>query len=200
MFKKLLKTYEYSETISDKQDVFLKDINCLAYIKKIQKRLTEIKKMKKLIILSFITLAISSCKDNDENKKSTDDETQSITEKESTSSLETGCYSYNDGKSIINFEITKTGNQINGNLTYELDEKDSNKGTFTGNTSNDKLFGIYTFESEGVESSREVAFMIKDNLLIEGYGELNESGNAFKDKKTIKYLSKMPLKKTDCNK
>lgn len=156
--------------------------------------------MKKLIILSFITLAISSCKDNDENKKSTDDETQSITEKESTSSLETGCYSYNDGKSIINFEITKTGNQINGNLTYELDEKDSNKGTFTGNTSNDKLFGIYTFESEGVESSREVAFMIKDNLLIEGYGELNESGNAFKDKKTIKYLSKMPLKKTDCNK
>lgn len=106
--------------------------------------------MKKLIILSFITLAISSCKNNDENKKSTDDETQSITEKESTSSLETGCYSYNDGKSIINFEITKTGNQINGNLTYELDEKDSNKGTFTGNTSNDKLFGIYTFESEGV--------------------------------------------------
>lgn len=155
--------------------------------------------MKKIIILSLITLTISSCKDNNENRKSTDDETQPITEKESTTSLKTGCYSYNDGKSIINFEITETGNQINGNLTYELDEKDSNKGTFTGNTSNDKLFGIYTFKSEGIESSREVAFMIKDNLLIEGYGELNESGNAFKDRKTIKYVSKMPLKKTDCH-
>jgi len=156
--------------------------------------------MKKLIILSFFTLTILSCKDNNENKKSTDEKTQSIIEKELTPSLETGCYIYNDGKSIINFEITETGNQISGKLTYELYEKDSNKGTFTGNTSNDKLFGIYTFESEGIESSREVAFMIKDDLLIEGYGELNESGNAFKDKKTIKYVSKMPLKKTDCNK
>jgi len=154
--------------------------------------------MKKLIILSFITVAILSCKDNNENRKSTDEETQLIIKKESTSSLKIGCFSYNDGKSIINFEITETGNQIIGNLTYELYEKDSNKGTFTGNTLNDKLFGIYTFESEGIESSREVAFMIKDNLLIEGYGELNESGNAFKDKKTIKYVSKMPLKKIDC--
>lgn len=154
--------------------------------------------MKKIISLSFIILTFLSCKENNENKKTIDkEETQSIIKKEA-ASLEIGCYAYNDGKSNVNFEITDTGNQIIGNLTYQLYEKDSNKGTFKGAISDDKLFGMYTFNSEGVESSREVAFIIKDNTLVEGYGELNDSGTSFKDKEAINYISKMPLKKAAC--
>lgn len=53
--------------------------------------------------------------------------------------------------------------------------------------------------SEGTESKREVAFRVKDNQLIEGYGPMNENGDAFTDKSSIAYSANMPLKKTDCN-
>jgi len=153
--------------------------------------------MKKLIILSIIALAFTSCKGNSENKKSIEQETQTIIEKES-SKIEIGCYSYNDGKNSINFEITETKNQIIGNLSYEFEGKDSNKGIFKGTISDDILFGIYTFMSEGIESTREEAFIIKDNELFEGYGERDdESGTVFKDKKTLKFLYGMPLKKVN---
>lgn len=155
--------------------------------------------MKKHIILLLIIIVFTSCKHSSEDRKSEEKPIQTIIEQISTSSLEVGCYFYSDGKNIINFEILETEGEINGNLIFNLYQKDSNKGTFKGYISEDKLFGIYTFESEGIKSSREVAFMIKDNLLIEGYGELNESGNAFRNKDKIQYTSEMPLKKTDCN-
>ena len=64
----------------------------------------------------------------------------------------------------------------------------------------DKLIGTYTFDSEGKSSSREVAYELKDNQLIEGYGDLDDSGTKFKDVNTIKYTSTTPLLKVDCAK
>ena len=85
-------------------------------------------------------------------------------------------------------------------LNIEYAEKDANQGKFVGTLNGDKLIGTYTFNSEGTESSREMAFLIKDNQLIEGYGELNEDGTKFKDMNTIKYTSTMPLTKMECDK
>lgn len=154
--------------------------------------------MKKLIILSIIAFAFTSCKNNEESKVSAE-ETETVIAEQPASLLQTGCYSYNAGNNAINFEVTGLGDEITGTLIYALDGKDTNTGTFKGQLSDDKLFGIYTFMSEGVESTREVAFMVKDDQLIEGYGELNESGNAFTDKNDISYNSAMPLTKTDCD-
>lgn len=42
-------------------------------------------------------------------------------------------------------------------------------------------------------------FLVKDNQLIEGYGDLNEDGTKFKDVNSIKDTSTMPLTKVDCN-
>ena len=156
--------------------------------------------MKKAIILFSILLAFLSCKDSSESRRPNAENPEIKDKKESTAHLQTGCYSYDDGNSTVNFEITETGSQVLGNLTYSLAEKDRNTGTFKGSVKDSVLFGDYTFNSEGVESKREVAFKIRDNELVEGYGEMNASGNAFQDKETIKYTSSMPLKKTDCNK
>lgn len=112
--------------------------------------------------------------------------------------LELGCYAYSSDSNIIHFEITSLEPSVSGTLTYALDGKDSNSGTFDGSLMDDKLFGTYSFTSEGVESTREVAFLVKDNQLIEGYGELTESGTAFVDKDNLSYTSKMPLSKTVC--
>lgn len=153
--------------------------------------------MKKFAFLFTIALVTISCKNKNENKSSVEEPNALQTEKPKTM-LEIGCYSYDQGDNHIVFEITGIEDSITGNLRYSLSEKDANTGTFIGHTEGDKLIGTYTFMSEGSISDREVAFMVKDQQLIEGFGPLNNSGTGFVDKNTILYSSKMPLSKTDC--
>ena len=147
--------------------------------------------MKNIILLLLIIIGFSSCKNNKEN---TSNKNSAI----ETSVIEVGCYAYNENNSKIVFEITNVENGVLGNLTYELKEKDRNSGTFSGEINGENLIGIYTFMSEGIESKREVAFLIKENQLIEGYGEMKEDGTTFLDKSKIIYTSTMSLTKTDC--
>ncbi len=156
--------------------------------------------MKKLLILSLLILSFFGCKNNTSKEQNTLEEKEVVTAEKPSSLLQLGCYSYNANNNAINLEITNLENGINGKLTYGLDGKDSNSGTLNGKLKGDKLFGEYNFMSEGVESKREVAFLIKDNQLIEGFGELNENGTAFVDENNISYTSTMPLTKTDCDK
>lgn len=149
--------------------------------------------MQKNIVLLVITFCFSNCNSNRGNKVVT--EAVNIRR---TMVLDTGCYSYSDGSNTIIFNVTSVGEEVNGTLAYAFEGKDTTIGTFKGHLSRDKLFGTYTFNAEGVESTREVAFMLKDNQLIEGYGDLNETGNAFMSEDRIHYTSTMPLTKTDC--
>lgn len=96
-------------------------------------------------------------------------------------------------------EITEINKVVKGKLSYSLDGKDKNSGTILGTLEDNKLFAVYTFTSEGVESKRDISFLIKDNQLIEGYGELHADGTSFVDKNNITYSSSFPLTKTDCN-
>ena len=156
--------------------------------------------MKKLIILSLLAISFSSCKNNTAKEQNSSGDKEVMTTEKQSSLLEVGCYSYNGNGSTIDLEITGLENGVVGKLIYLLDGKDSNTGIFNGKLNGDKLFGAYTFMSEGIESKREVAFLIKDGQLIEGYGELNGNGTAFVDKSNINYTSTMPLTKTDCDK
>ncbi|RSC95914.1 hypothetical protein [Tenacibaculum singaporense] len=155
--------------------------------------------MKKLLILFLVTTLAISCKKK-ESKNDVTKESKEVVVQTPTTLVQIGCYEYNkDGNQIL-FEITEINNTVEGTINYVLAEKDANTGAFSGTLTDDKLIGIYTFSSEGTESTREVAFMVKDNQLIEGFGELNETGDAFKNKNNISYTSTMPLTKTDCAK
>ncbi|MEH6407471.1 MAG: hypothetical protein V7767_09335 [Leeuwenhoekiella sp.] len=116
-------------------------------------------------------------------------------------SLTKGCYVYNVDDNLIKFEVEKTGETVSGNLDYAFAEKDKNHGTFTGHFKGDTLIGDYTFQSEGMISSREVAFLVKNNQLFEGYGQIITNGSEvkFKDSGALKFNSTMPLKQKDCN-
>lgn len=155
--------------------------------------------MKKTIILLLLTLSLVSCKNIKEKEQITVEEKEITKPNTSASLLEIGCYVYKNSNNTIILEITNLDNGVTANLTYALDRKDRNTGTLSAKLQNDKLFGIYTFTSEGVESKREVAFLVKNSQLIEGYGTLNEDGTAFSDKNTINYTSTMPLSKTNCD-
>lgn len=155
--------------------------------------------MKKLAVLFFTALTMLNCK-NKEEKTENSTPQEVVTEEKTTSSLDFGCYIFDDGKNNVSFEITENGSEIKGNLIYAYAEKDKNSGSFFGKLNEGILIGKYTFQSEGKESVREVAFKVDGDKLIEGYGDLNEDGTAFKDATNLNFNSKMPLTKTDCNK
>lgn len=155
--------------------------------------------MKTIFLPVFFVLVMSSCTNSNKHETKVSEEILLQETVPQTAMLKTGCYAYQDNTDTVRFEITDIENGIKGKLSYALREKDKNTGTFSGAIDENHLFGVYTFMSEGVESKREVAFMIKDDQLIEGYGDLNSEGNGFKDKNKIHYTSTMPLSKIDCS-
>lgn len=156
--------------------------------------------MKKLILLSLLTISFISCKNTTEKEQNTANKQEVVVTETPKALLEIGCYTYNGNNSHINLEVINLDDEIIGNLVYALDGKDRNSGTFNGQLIDDVLLGTYTFMSEGIESKREVAFLVKDNQLIEGYGQLTLEGTAFADKNNISYTSTMPLTKGNCDK
>ncbi len=78
-----------------------------------------------------------------------------------------GCYFTDANDDFFVMDINYHDNTlVTANLAYLPFEKDSSKGTFSGNFENGVLHGIYTFESEGVKSERELFFKrVKDGFL-----------------------------------
>lgn len=152
--------------------------------------------MKKQILFSVtILLLLIGCKKGDvivfgKSVSVEGKETQVVSE----------CYSYEKEGTSISMQIETTGEDVIGAMAYSLAEKDKNAGLLKGKWEKNILVLDYTFLSEGTESTRQVAFALKDGQLIEGYGEMNEDGTAFKDISTLKFTSTMPLSKINCPK
>jgi hypothetical protein len=111
------------------------------------------------------------------------------------------CYARRLNGSIIEMSFNVNSHQeVNGKLSYNLVGKDKNEGTLIGNMKGDTLIADYTFNSEGVSSVREVAFLQKDGTFIEGYGDVVTANDkvSFKDKSKLKFDAKNTLVKVDC--
>lgn len=74
-------------------------------------------------------------------------------------------------------KLEKFPNVASGELLYNFFEKDKSNGTFDGILKGDTLIADYTFSSEGQLSVRQVAFLLKDSIAAEGYGEMEQSGD-----------------------
>lgn len=153
--------------------------------------------MKKIIAISFVLLAMLSCRNRDSKTENVNAAVEKLTDKTATF-LEPACYVYSDGKNYVSLEFTEIGSTYKGNLTYAFAEKDKNTGTFVGQLKDGVLLADYTFQSEGVESVRQVAFKVSNDTLIEGYGDMNAEGTAFKDVNQLNFTSTTPLVKADC--
>ncbi len=81
-----------------------------------------------------------------------------------------GCYSYDRNGDRVTAQFDVRDRTVEGTLAYDFAEKDDNIGTFTGMLHGDTLLGVYTFQSEGQASKREVAFLRQGETLREGYG------------------------------
>lgn len=113
----------------------------------------------------------------------------------------TACYAGSSGKDTITLSLSTTGDNVIGSLDYKFYEKDRNHGSVSGHLAGDTLIADYIFTSEGLQSIRQVAFLKKENTLIEGHGDMEEKNGkmVFKNTGTLHFTGGFVLQKTACN-
>lgn len=153
------------------------------------------------LVLFLAAIMIASC--NSEPKKLTEIITVEDTVKTVESKImipASSCYSSTAGKDIVTLKVEVFPNVVTGKLSYKFYEKDSNKGEITGQLNGDTLLADYKFMSEGTLSTRQVIFLIKNNIAIEGYGNMEEQNGKmiFKDLNGVSFGKGLSLKKIEC--
>lgn len=153
--------------------------------------------MRNLFALPSILMLLLSCNNTDQSTNQSD---STIEQKVETPVVANACYLGVIAKDSIKLHITKTADSVYGNLNYLMAQKDSNEGTFTGTMHGDTLLADYLFTSEGMQSIRQVSFIIIDSMAFAGYGEMVENGNKmeFKNPSSLTFETKNPLKLVNC--
>jgi len=110
------------------------------------------------------------------------------------------CYAYTENKDTIQLSITTSDDRVTGRLTYNLFEKDKNTGKLVGSMQGDTLFADYTFMSEGVESTREVAFVKDEKGFVEAFGAVEEKNKKieFTDHSSLQLNDQIILRPIPC--
>ncbi|WP_256004127.1 hypothetical protein [Pedobacter deserti] len=147
---------------------------------------------KSLILPASVSLLFFSCT-SDKSSQHTDDTI--------TNNTDTACYMWVSDRDTVEMKLNMSDDDVNGELNYKWYEKDKNLGSFTGKMNGDTLVGDYTFQSEGMQSVREIVFLRKAEQLLQGTGEMTEQGGKviFKDKSKLSFSKDIVLDKTDCH-
>lgn len=159
-----------------------------------------------VLILACLALIVVSCNSENANKQADDsaskviavDTTFTATHPKAHSN---DCYVYIKNRDTASLKLNIDGEELTGELNYNLFEKDSNKGKIAGEMKGDTIIAEYTFDSEGMRSVREVVFVKKDDgNIYEGTGEVMEKGGKmiFKDRSALKFSPAMVFTKADC--
>jgi len=147
-----------------------------------------------ILAFSLFVLGFSSCQSN--SSQNTSENTTSNSNDWTTSEL-AGKYSYVGNGDTITLDITSRNDSLVGPLNYSFKEKDRNTGTFRGVIKDSLLVGEYSFMSEGMNSTRETVFGIVPEGLIEGFGEIEDTGEKviFRNIDSLRFDHGMILKK-----
>lgn len=110
------------------------------------------------------------------------------------------CYQYASATDTVRLSLNRTNESVRGDLAYQLSGKDRNVGTLAGRMRGDTLLADYTFRSEGVESVRQVAFVVQAGGLVEGYGSVREQAGrmVFTNVNDLTFDARRVLAKTEC--
>lgn len=149
-----------------------------------------------------LTVAVTSCNNATQPITETPVTTDTLkVVKENTPVANTVCYA-STGNNTVNLTLLINGSIVTGNLFYSLKEKDSNKGDLSGTLKGDTLLADYNFMSEGVQSTRQVIYLLKDSTAIEGYGDMEEKNGKmiFKSTNTVTFGKGIKLQKVNCEK
>jgi hypothetical protein len=159
--------------------------------------------MKKVTLFTIIIIAFLFSCNNQQNpaKQPNKMENDSVAARVLTGSLlGEFCYGYTNKKDSVFLTATIGDSSVTGNLSYNFYEKDKNNGTINGKMKGDTLMADYTFMAEGMQSVRQVAFLLTDSTAKEGYGEMTEKNNKmiFTSPAKIAFDKSFVLSKKEC--
>ncbi len=148
--------------------------------------------MKQLLLVTLIAVFGVSCRTRSHQETATNAADTSVA----------GCYAFDQNNSQVTASLEVVQDSVKGRLHYDFYEKDDNAGQFAGTMHGDTLFGVCTFYSEGQQSKREVAFLVKEDQLLEGYGDTRFDHNIqrFEATDQLNFGQGVVLTKTECNK
>ena len=110
------------------------------------------------------------------------------------------CFQHIAQKDSAFLSLDTKNNQVTGHLSYRLYEKDKNNGTVSGIVKGDTIIADYTFQSEGMTSTREVVWLKKNGQLLEATGDIEEVNGKtkFKNLSKLSFGKSMIFKETNC--
>lgn len=149
----------------------------------------------------FALLVLGACNNNSQPSASqTDTTTTSDTSIVSIQIPKSACYMHVTGQDTFHLKVEVFPNVVTGNLRYLFSQKDRSQGDLEGKLSGDTLFADYTFMSEGTRSVRQVAFLLKDSIAVEGYGEVEEKDGkmVFKQPSNIDFSKGTTYREVSC--
>lgn len=158
--------------------------------------------MKKLSALLILVLTLNeSCNENPKEVAPIVNTSDSTTVENKVSAPVTSCYAGYSKKDTFKMKVELLDKVVTGTLAYQFYEKDNNKGTLSGIRKGDTLVADYKFMSEGMQSVRQVVFLLKNSTAIEGYGDMEEKNGkmVFKNMASVVFGKGVILKKEDCN-
>ncbi len=156
--------------------------------------------MKKIFFLGIVTVIVLSCNSGPGETPSEPGTMDSAKPADNKMPATAACFAGITGKDTVKLEININDSIVKGNLSYKRYEKDSNTGTIEGTLKGDTLLADYTFMSEGQQSVREIIFLIKDSIAMEGYGNMEEKNGKmiFKNPSQIPFEKGSALHKVAC--
>lgn len=153
------------------------------------------------VALSVIVVGLFAC--NNEPKKT------ATTNLDSPAAIKTPniklpgywCFAQQNTRDSFWLQLNVFENVTTGALEYKFKEKDSNTGELEGKMNGDTLIADYKFMSEGKLSTRQVAFLIKDSIATEGYGDMEEKDGkmVFKNPQSLTFSKGIVMRKVDCS-
>ena len=108
------------------------------------------------------------------------------------------CYSKVHGRDTSKLSLVMDEETVNGTLEYSIYEKDKNTGVIIGTLNDNILRGTYNFQSEGMQSKRDVVFKVMGDQVYEALADsINAEGlPVFNVNAALLKFDPVPFKKT----
>lgn len=155
--------------------------------------------MKKSFFLAACAALCAACNGSSGTKEAADSTITAETAVAAAAESRTCYVSYKNQDSTY-LDLHIKGDQASGKLDIIPREKDRNTGTISGLVKGDTILLDYTFQSEGMQSVRQVAYLQKDGKLIEGFAEVLEQNGktVFRSLSELKFDGSVVLEQSAC--
>ncbi|CAM4158016.1 hypothetical protein SAMN06265348_105177 [Pedobacter westerhofensis] len=151
---------------------------------------------KSILSIGMIAVFMAACQ-----SKTPEEKIDSLAKSPDTVAAQSkACYAYIKNRDTVTLSYTIAGNNIAGEFSNNLFEKDKNSGQINGIIKGDTIIADYTAKGEGVTSVRQVAFLKKGDQLLEGYGDTREENGkmVFTKVHELKFVSAIGLTAVEC--